>query len=120
MAYRLKINEKNIDRVVAEIDNMAKTLSKTILKRWKENIIEFDSIDTEEYYDSISIKKIKDCKWKIFSDVNHSIYVEYGTGPAIGHPEYTHPYDKILKWVISKFGYSDDKAKMVTWKIIQK
>jgi hypothetical protein len=120
MSYKLRLHEKNIDKVIKATDDIAKTLSELILEKWKSGILEMGNVDTEEYINSISIERLSQGKYRIFSDIEHSIYVEYGTGVAVGKPEYTPPFDKILKWVESKLGYSDEGAKAVAWMIIRK
>lgn len=120
MSYKLKIDSKVIDNVMQATDNITATLSIKIEKRWKENIVNFDNIDTENYIESVKFDKLKERSWRVYSDVPYSIYQEYGTGPAVGKPEYTPPFDKILKWVESKLGYSGDKARNVAWRVVKK
>jgi len=120
MSYKLIINDKNLDKVVEACDLIAATLSNSIFEKWKINITEFGNVDTGEYIASLQIQKISGGYYVIFSDKEYSVFVEYGSGPAIGKESYIPPFQPIRDWVERKLGYSGKEADAVAWYIIKK
>lgn len=120
MRSKLTINERNLDRVVEQVDKIAQTLSTFILENWKINIENFGNVDTRAYIGSLTIQKLNRGEYRIFADTESSypVYVEYGSGPAVGGSGYTPPYQPIFEWVERRLGYEGEEAKAVAWYIV--
>lgn len=118
MRSRLTINDRNLDKVVEAVDRIGSTLSTFILEEWKINIEAMGNVDTRSYINSIGVQKISNGEYRIFSDEEYSVFVEYGSGPAVGNAGYTPPFQPILEWVERRLGYEGEEAKAVAWYIV--
>lgn len=87
------------------------------------DVIRDEAFDEGTLHRSGTVREVDPFQFQAAWTAEHSIYVHFGAGPAIGNDRFMPPLEPIQEWAKRTFGVTGDDAKeaaeAVRWKIWQ-